>query len=564
MMKKQRNLFVMGCVSVLLFAQLNSVGARADNGQWSEWSTTKYNDEKNYEVEQRISYRYRDKSSTTSPEDELDGWTRDDSKTKLNWSEWSQWQDGEVAEDDNTEVKTRNVYRFKDKKTTTSTSSTLSGWTKYDTKTTWGAWSGWTDTAIAGSSTRNVQTQQVQTRAGYTQYRYWRWTNGSWWWFCETCAKNDSKHRGPWRTECTPWMNTPITSYDTGQYCSHGYSYKNDGQKTYNYYNGSKKEHYYWQETQNVPASYKTQYRYQDATVTYYYYQWSDWSDWDTDKIESSDSRQVEDKTQYMYREEKPMYTYYRWSDWSDYNNVKPKEKKNREIEEQIEYRYREKQTTEQATTQQVTTQAATTQQASTQAPTTQVTNVTVGKVTIVPVDVQTEQENVIDSNVKQDSGKKGVQKGTILIGKNGTYKITNTKKKAVEYVAANKKAADAEVPSEVRFKKCDYKVTAIANNAFRNNKKLKSVKIGNNIRTIGNGAFQGCSKLQTVYVGNDVRSIGKKAFYKCRKLKEITIRSEKVSHVGKDAFKKIGKRPTIKIMRRMLSRYSKLFKHKM
>ncbi|MBO5469373.1 MAG: leucine-rich repeat domain-containing protein [Lachnospiraceae bacterium] len=554
-MKRTWKTMAIACVGVLLASQLSSLQVKADN-QWSEWSTVRPDNSNEYQVEQRTVYRYRDKQFVTSSAEKYNGWTRDDSKTRQVWSSWSDWQDAEVTDSDTRIVKTRSMYHYRDKKTTTSTNSTLSGWTKYDTKTTWGSWSAWTDTAVGASATRNVQTQQVQTRAGYTQYRYGRWNNANntYWHFCQTCAVN--QRGGSWHVVYTPWMNSPITSYDTGQYCNHGYSYKNDGQKTYNYYNGSKKEHYYWQETQNVAPTYKTQYRYQDATITYYYYQWDDWSEWSTSAETATDNRQVEDKTQYSYREETPVYTYYRWNDWTDYSVDKPDETQDREVEEQVQYRY-------------CRVEATTTEQPTivpTQPTPSQPDTVTVGKATIVPVDSQTEDKDVTDSSVKQGNNKNNtVGKGTILVSKKGTYRITNTKKKTVEYAGVGKKKETSVViPSEIKFKMKRYKVTAIAANAFRNNKKIKSVKIGNSVCKIGNSAFRGCSKLQSVYMGKNVEKIGNYAFYKCKNLSEVTIRSEKVNQVGKCAFKKIDKKPTIKIMRRMISKYNKLFKHKM
>ena len=234
-MKKVFRTMAIACAGILCVAQLSSINVKAEN-QWSEWSATQPVNSNDYQVEQRTVYRYRDKQFITSSAEECDGWIRDDSKTRRVWSSWSDWQDEEVIDSDTRIVKTQSMYRYRDKKTTTSTSSTLSGWTQYDKKTTWGAWSAWRDSPVGASATRNVQTQQVQTRAGYTQYRYGRWNNASntYWHFCQTCAVN--QRGGSWHVVYTPWMNSPITSYDTGQYCNHGYSYKNDGQKTYNYY----------------------------------------------------------------------------------------------------------------------------------------------------------------------------------------------------------------------------------------------------------------------------------------------------------------------------------------
>ncbi len=155
------------------------------------------------------------------------------------------------------------------------------------------------------------------------------------------------------------------------------------------------------------------------------------------------------------------------------------------------------------------------------------------------------------------------------------------------------------------------YKVTHIAKNAFRNNKKLTKVTIGSNIIAIGDNAFRGCTNLKTVVIGKNVRTIGKnvfygckrlktvkmgksvvtigdKAFYKCtslttitipskvkkigksafegcKKLKKITIKTKllKSSKVGKKAFKGIKKNATIKVPKKKYKNYKKFLKKK-
>lgn len=58
---------------------------------------------------------------------------------------------------------------------TSSSSSSLSGWTKYDTKrTSWSSWSGWS-TSNPSNGVRNVESRSVYD---HTEYHYYRWTNG--------------------------------------------------------------------------------------------------------------------------------------------------------------------------------------------------------------------------------------------------------------------------------------------------------------------------------------------------------------------------------------------------
>ncbi len=91
-------------------------------------------------------------------------------------------------------------------------------------------------------------------------------------------------------------------------------------------------------------------------------------------------------------------------------------------------------------------------------------------------------------------------------------------------------------VPNTVEFDGVYYKVTEIAPNAFKGNKKLKSIKIGSNIKTIGTRAFYGCSSLTTVTMGANVTTIGNSAFQNCTSLKKFTI-PKNVSKIGSKAF---------------------------
>lgn len=119
-------------------------------------------------------------------------------------------------------------------------------------------------------------------------------------------------------------------------------------------------------------------------------------------------------------------------------------------------------------------------------------------------------------------------------------YKIISTgKSKTAEYAKSTKKnTADIVIPAFVKLKGKTFKVVSIGNGAFKNNKKLKSVKIGKNIKLIGKEAFSGCKKLAKVKMGKDVTSIGQKAFNNCTSLTIITIPS-KVKKIGKKAFYK-------------------------
>ena len=56
---------------------------------------------------------------------------------------------------------------------------------------------------------------------------------------------------------------------------------------------------------------------------------------------------------------------------------------------------------------------------------------------------------------------------------------------------------------------------------------------------------------------------IGKNAFSGCKNLNKITIKSAKLKSVGKNAIKGINSKATIKVPKKQLTTYKKLFKSK-
>ena len=131
--------------------------------------------------------------------------------------------------------------------------------------------------------------------------------------------------------------------------------------------------------------------------------------------------------------------------------------------------------------------------------------------------------------------------KGTKLTAKGVSYQVTNAtgKNPTVAYAGSKKQKASVTIPATVTINNVTYKVTSIAANAFKNNKKLKKVVIGKNIT-----------------------KIGKKAFYGCSKLKNITVKTTKLTkkNVGSQAFKGIHKKATFKVSKK-ISSYRKIFK---
>ena len=147
---------------------------------------------------------------------------------------------------------------------------------------------------------------------------------------------------------------------------------------------------------------------------------------------------------------------------------------------------------------------------------------------TSITVTISAASSDEKDSKIKKsDDGK-------------ATYNITasDAKEKTVTYVApVNKKQSKVTIPSTVLIDGVKYKVTAIEKNAFKNNKKIK-----------------------TVIIGKNVKSIGAKAFYGCKNLKNITIKTTKLTTktVGSKAFKGTPKSATVKVPKKSLKTYKK------
>lgn len=79
-------------------------------------------------------------------------------------------------------------------------------------------------------------------------------------------------------------------------------------------------------------------------------------------------------------------------------------------------------------------------------------------------------------------------------------------------------------VPETIINDGLTYRVTAIANLAFKKNITVKTVKCGNTIEKIGDYAFSNAELLEKLIIGNSVTHIGAWAFESCTRLKYIVI----------------------------------------
>ena len=189
------------------------------------------------------------------------------------------------------------------------------------------------------------------------------------------------------------------------------------------------------------------------------------------------------------------------------------------------------------------------------------------------------------DSSTDTENNQKLPAVGKTVTSGKDSYKVTK-QGTAVAFVKTKSKSKTITIPATIKIGNTTYKVTSIAANALKGNKKLTKVTIGKNVTSIGKGAFQnctaltkitvpdkvtsigdlafsGCKKMTTVTLGKGVKKIGKETFKGNSKLSSITIKSTALKSVGKDALKGIQSNAKIKVPAKKLSAYKKLLKNK-
>lgn len=145
------------------------------------------------------------------------------------------------------------------------------------------------------------------------------------------------------------------------------------------------------------------------------------------------------------------------------------------------------------------------------------------------PSPSNTNKEAIISGGTVTDNKTKATYKmfGNAATGYTATYMKPNSKKVKI-----------VTIPSTITVNGVSCKVTSIAANAFKGQKKIKKVTIGANVTTIG-----------------------KKAFFKCSSLKKITVKSKVLKKVGAKAFSKINSSAKIKVSKNKKKAYKKVFK---
>ena len=224
-----------------------------------------------------------------------DEWTIEVEPSCLNkTSEWSAWSsDASKLNNPIYDSETKTEYRSRTKSTTTSSSSTMSGWTRYDAKvTSWNNWSAWQNNAVSASESRQVETRTIDPtyKTVWCYYSY---------------ESSDGKRSYTYSAANTTYRYIELDyalaqkgvtdEYNIPRYGS--YPLGSNGTYLQNCWYASNPA------TKQVQTSAGyTQYRYRDGNYTYYFYKWSNWSDWSSNVKTANDTTDVETRTQYRYK----------------------------------------------------------------------------------------------------------------------------------------------------------------------------------------------------------------------------------------------------------------------
>lgn len=214
-----------------------------------------------------------------------------DSYTEYGTGTTTDWSTEKPVGVDESLIESRTEYRYQTKEYTTSTSSSMSGWTLYDTTTQWGeygSWSEWSDTVATASDSTKVETRVV--------YKYYYYA-------CPSCGA----HMHGWNITCPTWAGgCGKATIGRGDYVVIWSTVSYDDAGLKDFYGTGK--YYATIDGQRVFKSGsdpKTQYRYctREQEAVYHFYKWSGWSDWSGAAVSENDGVNVETRTVYRYVE---------------------------------------------------------------------------------------------------------------------------------------------------------------------------------------------------------------------------------------------------------------------
>lgn len=278
--------------------------------QWSDWVEALPGgvSSSGYTIEQKTQYSYQTATVTTSA--------------------WSAWQSSQPSGSNITSVEQQ--HKVRSKEFTTSTSSSMSGWTQNGAPAvTYGAWSAWSTTPATETSTMEVRTQQVSDPVYSTIYHYnsWRYINTSDGKYYYSYAKYQGEYYKP---------GSGTMLYKDSPTALSVYKYY-DGHAGYLvgsvvYFNQSTTQ-------EQTGSTSHTEYSTRSKTTTYSYWRWGAWSGWAAGAYSGSTTDKEIDN-QYRYKT-----TTTSWSSWSAWSFTRQTISDSSKMKEQTRtvYRYKKK-----------------------------------------------------------------------------------------------------------------------------------------------------------------------------------------------------------------------------
>ena len=135
---------------------------------------------------------------------------------------------------------------------------------------------------------------------------------------------------------------------------------------------------------------------------------------------------------------------------------------------------------------------------------------------------------------------------GENIITPSGRYTAISETTGAVAFTGVSTGGTSCTIPDKIKVNGKKYKVTAVADKAFYNNKQIKSVTIGKNITKIGKNAFSGSSVTKLTVKSKKLTKKSVKGSLKNSKIKTIKV--------------KVGNK---KLNKQYIKKYKKIFTKK-
>lgn len=307
-------------------------------GAWSQWSPDKEGDKADREYQQKQCYSFCNKEITTASTPTLSGWTLYNTTYTLgDYPNTYKSSDEQPKEIEGREIVPKTIWKYKDIQTTTSTSKTLDGWTRDESKgiiQNWGAAQTTTTKPQTGDGLRITAT--TQTNWGWYHYCCAYYENG---WCMDSIqyVENYKVTHPHYHTTNTSQMLPAAEFRDQGNQTAYGGNgWSISPRCACNFY--------YW--FRNPSADVYT-YTYQTCIPEYHFYKWpAEWTESEEEQTEIPGKRMVEKDTVYYYRdkEQVPVYHFWRYTgSWSAWDPTPQTKTDTRDVQQKLCYRYRDK-----------------------------------------------------------------------------------------------------------------------------------------------------------------------------------------------------------------------------